>query len=95
MALKQWVQHISGQGKKRKATDWGELWRAEQVLGLSNHAFLPKSEYVLCEPPEVWVEVKTTTSNNYVYLDGSYFIGEVKLAPLYRIKSIVIERKES
>lgn len=60
MNKKQWVQHISGQGEKWLVVyggdpiDWMVLCKATD--GERNRA-LPKSEYRLCEPPEVWRDV--------------------------------------
>ena len=56
---KQWVQHISGQGEKWEVreeakNEWCVVARVEALSG--NH-WLPKSEYRLCEPPEVWEDV--------------------------------------
>lgn len=60
MNKKQWVQHISGQGEKWLVVyggdpiDWMVLCKATD--GERNRA-LPKSEYRLCDPPEVWRDV--------------------------------------
>lgn len=61
MSESRWVQHISGQTKK-----W-ELYDAEYnhdsrvpdwlVKRPSGNHYLPKSEYVLCDPPEIWLDV--------------------------------------
>lgn len=51
---KQWVQYISGQGEKWLVDDENErLW----VINLPHFMRLPKSEYRLCDPPEVWRDV--------------------------------------
>lgn len=57
MSEKKWVQHISGQGEK-----WGVIpslletrWIVDGKDGYHNH--LPKSEYILCDPPEEWEDV--------------------------------------
>lgn len=55
---KQWVQHISGQGEKwlvEKAYD--TQWAIRSALPQPTYYYLPKSEYRLCEPPEVWKDV--------------------------------------
>jgi hypothetical protein len=62
MEAKRWVQHISGQGAKWLVDVEGtNSWRCPHgqpvSLGYSPHYFFPKSEYVLCEGPEVWVDV--------------------------------------
>jgi hypothetical protein len=49
MKEKKWIQHISGQGQKWElVSDWH--WH-------NGFHFLPKSEYVDCEPPEEWEDV--------------------------------------
>jgi hypothetical protein len=59
MKEKQWVCHISGQGEKWEVSEWdNKCWITEQGTGMhSDKYFLPKSEYRLCEPPEVWRDV--------------------------------------
>lgn len=49
---KRWVQHISGQGEKWEV-------HIEYVDGYetAHHWRLPKSEYIICEPPERWMDV--------------------------------------
>lgn len=64
MNNKKWVQHISGQGEKWGIVDlWPNhphLWR---VIDHQNKqhgdgcAWFPKSEYILCDPPEEWEDV--------------------------------------
>lgn len=55
MGDKRYVQHISRQGEKWEVFDeQPRHWRAT-FDGLN--MTLPKSEYVLCEPPETWVDV--------------------------------------
>lgn len=58
---KQWVQHISGQGEKWEvvADNPGnpyQWWVRSGPTPCGWH-YLPKSEYRLCEPPEVWRDV--------------------------------------
>ena len=55
---KQWVQHISGQGEKWEVmTDNGHQWGLHHNVNSIGWHFVPKSEYRLCEPPEVWEDV--------------------------------------
>lgn len=55
MMGKQYVQHVSGQGEK-----WGvsrehrDCWVIAKGHDDPFFFHLPKSEYALCEPPEVW-----------------------------------------
>lgn len=58
MSDSRWVQHISGQGEKWKVDrendyQWGIVPRES---GIGFH-YLPKSEFILCDPPEVWKDV--------------------------------------
>lgn len=57
--MSQWVQHISRQGEKWKVHDvcWQTQWEVERGQGESGFYYLPKSEYILCAPPERWVDV--------------------------------------
>lgn len=64
MKEKRWVQHISGQGEKWELDGDGEIdgyaWGVEkEVNGKRQTYFLPKSEYRLCDPPEVWNDIGT------------------------------------
>ncbi len=62
MKEKKWVQHISGQGEKWEvvsedfATNSLE-WQVYMKQMQGTYHWLPKSEYRLCEPPEVWRDV--------------------------------------
>lgn len=63
MEKKVWVQHKSGHGEKFEAWELGSpthnYWK--DVYTIHRHGqpsyFLPKSEYIECEPPETWVDV--------------------------------------
>lgn len=60
MERKQWVQHISGQGEKWKVLkdDDRLTWCVHKDEDLQcGFFYLPKSEYRLCDPPEVWRDV--------------------------------------
>lgn len=61
---KQYVQHISGQGEKWAVTDDGRNCNSDMThdtwvvwQSSSGTFYLPKSEYRLCSPPEVWRDV--------------------------------------
>lgn len=61
MEKKRWVQHISGQGEKWEVfndpCDPDDIdWQVKSREGDDCH-YLPKSEYRLCDPPEVWRDV--------------------------------------
>lgn len=54
-----WVQHISGQGEKHRVSEssgYDNVWRVETAIGGADY-YLPKSEYHLCDPPDVWRDV--------------------------------------
>ena len=61
--MRQWVQHISGQGEKWVIRDiegsfpdeWC-VWAKSAEVKSKIH-WLPKSEYRLCDPPEEWEDV--------------------------------------
>lgn len=58
MNRKQWVQHISGQGEKWEVmAENGQQWGLRHDVTSIGWHFVPKSEYVLCEPLEVWKDV--------------------------------------
>jgi hypothetical protein len=56
--MKQYVQHISGQGKKWEVhTEYPDYWLVYTGLDHPVCFVYPKSEYRLCEPPEEWEDV--------------------------------------
>lgn len=64
MDKKQYVCHISGQGEKWEVfndpCDPDDIdWQVKSREGNNCH-YLPKSEYRLCDPPEVWRDVTET-----------------------------------
>ena len=75
MNTKQWVQHMSGQGEKwqlvmpHEESCHPSSWHAKTPLH-EGKLFLPKSEYHLCDAPEVWVDVTEQISNERK--DGPY-----------------------
>ena len=76
--MAKWVRHISGQGKKwlvRECPynkDAHEDWLVDSAATLRDpiqshterYHWLPKSEYVECEPPEKWVDVPVLVGGN-------------------------------
>lgn len=61
MNKKQYVQHVSGQGQKwaleeHQGTKWAS-WVAAHTEPGGGMLYLPKSEYRICDPPEVWRDV--------------------------------------
>lgn len=82
MMDQRWVQHISGQGEKWRVKDVPVnyedhlSWCIEGNAGGFDRSFLvPTSEYVLCDPPERWVDVtekcKVNTHGTLVHFDGA------------------------
>lgn len=73
---KQYVQHISGQGEKweLQCGDYNSQQHRDDFLvhsktGRSIHC-LPKSEYRLCEPPEVWRDCTERIDVGHVIAGG-------------------------
>lgn len=108
--MAQWVQHKSGQGQKWEVVgthphNYEVL--ATHTAGCSH--WLPKSEYVLCDPPERWENI--TDNCEYINpLDGvARLVHDEKpvLAKECRIRKVpvtqvqgshfafIIEKKES
>lgn len=58
MDRKLWVQHISGQGEKWEVAAQGKSteWAVDDKGGTGYH-YLPRSEYVPCDPPGEWEDV--------------------------------------
>lgn len=56
--MAQWVQHKSGQGEKWEVVNGVSGSFYVTVFRDNGYAgYLPKSEYVPCDPPERWVDV--------------------------------------
>lgn len=81
MSVIRWVQHISGQGEKWEVTD-NSCSLCWHTLGGTGALHLPKSEYVLCEPPERWVDVTKDVKivkrgmgkNSNIYIESGEFV---------------------
>lgn len=57
--MKKWVQHISGQGEKWEVDEPKSFplsWRVKSEPSAPIHYDLPRSEYVECLGPEIWVK---------------------------------------
>lgn len=109
MNQKCYVQHVSGHGEKWEvdssrtyADDTDYCVRAKLQNTRSKLHWLPKSEYVVCEPPEEWREVPVQIVEHSVTHDtrdqGGVYDGAKKLAQLmcggtHRIKTLIVERK--
>ena len=60
--MSQWVQHKSGQGEKWEVVDMRgmgqpDIWETVRKCPIGGAYWLPTSEFVLCDPPEQWVDV--------------------------------------
>ena len=69
MKDKQWVCHISGQGEKWEVhEEYDDSWSVnKQSVSRSARHWLPKSEYILCEPLERWVDVTKDVRERHAY----------------------------
>jgi hypothetical protein len=79
MKDKQWVQHISGIGEKYEVRDYDQVWLV-RTGEKSPDYYLPKSEYRLCPPPEVWRDCIKDVA--VVICDGKLNISGVETAVL-------------
>jgi hypothetical protein len=93
--IKQYVQHISGQGEKWELDGKGiivneiDTWAVKKKDNSKLHHYLPKSEYRLCEPPgpkwepidAVYIDVRVVNE------DGTFKPG------YYRRRASDIEKK--
>ncbi len=66
--MAKWVQHKSGVGEKWEV--FLELDTCLKVRAKEDFYFLPKSEYIECDPPERWVDV---TEKCMVSQDGAVY----------------------
>lgn len=96
-----WVQHISGQGEKWKLTESSDnlcaaysVWRVFPKTEGNFHPVLPKSEYVLCESPEIWKDV---TGECEVDREGSITHHGFPTVPTsgYRRRKVAVELRSS
>lgn len=70
--MERWVQHISGLGDKWEVLDeWRSEWKVRaEATSPAEFYCVPKSEYVLCDPRERWVDVTkhcVSLSMNHIY----------------------------
>jgi len=74
MKDKQWVQHMSGQGEKwavyyESAHEY-QVHANRDVINEFRFHFLPKSEFTLCSPPEVWIDVTGECATGNMRISG-------------------------
>lgn len=96
------VQHKSGQGEKwevhaESMQVWYCLFNGKPYEG---NLVLPKSEYVICDPPEVWEKVVVSVgapinSKTFLIYDSiGIAVGKIIMdQPGYRVKDIVMEKR--
>lgn len=80
--MSKWVQHKSGQGEKWELTEeqsstYGTVeWRVKAKEHEYFHE-VPKSEYVLVDPPEQWEDI----TGQCVWTDSNYHECYIKVTP--------------
>jgi hypothetical protein len=78
----QYVQHRSGQGEKWQAmSSFPTYWKVEDKQDHETY-LLPKSEYVLCDPPELWLDV--TAECESIANQQQVFKGNAHVAAVYK-----------
>ena len=100
-----WVQHKSGIGEKwevfvENQQEWCVFAKDNQSsLRGSLYHYLPNSEYVRCEAPEVWEEVKVKLVRGNGRVDVCTENGPIAAmrvhGPNYRVKSLVMEKRRA
>ena len=94
MSHPQYVQHMSGQGEIWLVQDWPD-YLANPNLDWCVHRdgqgrlYLPKSEYVRCEPPEVWTNITSRVTID----DGDIFDGVTRITEVmsgYRLRKVYL-----
>lgn len=108
---KQYVQHISSTGPKFPVLNERPSWLKDGrgvsehewlVQGISQH-LLPKSEYVLCDPPEQWIDVTNECrikGNGEIWLqcgvgetNVTYFSNHNDKTRIYRLRKVRVDVK--
>ena len=115
MSEKRWVQHKSGQGEKWEVRederDFPHLWNCRDHQDNIGDLWLPKSEYVICDPPEQWEDVTDACHQTGLILfwsqgvldhpiyDDSGFIKKdfrfIKIDGMHNGPAFIVERKRS
>ena len=94
--MSQWVKHISGQGKQWEVREESTVAYAVKSGVPCEPIFLPKSEYVLCCPPnDIWKDVTehcrlTMDGANLEHFDwqDQHWVAEIKQRHGYRLRKI-------
>lgn len=105
--MKQYVQHISGQGEKWEVLS-DNCHKTEWRVKARTHEFfhdIPKSEYRLCDPPEEWEDASnefkvTPSGGSLVKLDDSRILSAAegyrlrKIDGMHNGPAFIIERRK-
>ncbi len=91
---KQYVCHISGQGEKFEVV--GGLYESAYVVQSARGTYtLPKSEYIICDPPEVWTDITGECRVEREPFHCTIMHGNQKLLPgdAYRLRKVSVNLK--
>lgn len=93
--MSKWVKHISNQGKKWEVRNErpNEWWQVEAKNGF---LYLPASEYIICTPPERWVECTRgqieIRDGEFTWKDPDFLSCQFRWA--WKGDALIVERKE-
>ncbi|MGL5937069.1 MAG: hypothetical protein ACRCZI_15770 [Cetobacterium sp.] len=91
----QWVQHKSMQGEKyRVSVELSVQWRCDPMGKDEGYYYLPKTDYLLCSPPEVWDDVTSECETGMIYTGisiGSHTISG-SMADGYRLRKVELAK---
>lgn len=98
---KRYVQHKSGEGEKWEVTaEYASCWSS--VQNQSQAYFLPKSEYILADPPEEYEDITehcTVHPTGRLFVSGRFLdVGEERLRKidgLHHGPAFIVERKKT
>jgi len=107
--MKKYVQHISRTGYKWELLDHLDndrevsCWRVFPQVDRNMGPVLPRSEYVRCDPPEIWEKVEVGirgSQSGILYLkEAPHLLNFAKLSEGFRWAysgdNLIIERKKS
>ena len=96
MTTPRYVQHMSGQGEKWEVyTEFPHVWSIVSPLDATKWLQFPKSEYVLCDPPQRWVDVTAECEVGVIYTGLS--IGTEQISgPIkegYRLRKVQVNMR--
>lgn len=94
--MKRYVQHISGQGEKWPLDENQPTSEEVYKVTCAKHcavAYLPKSDYRICEPPAPKIEWRQLT-NRYIHLDSVFDEQGNRIEGTFRVMPMLLEKKE-